>query len=222
MWRPIDTARKRFYSWGRSNQKDMIPVKLRYCWLLAAVALFSGCGKEERMEAVRLAKTLQQKSADFAAANAMEKDFVASGRSWCGSVIENGSGRGDQLKQNMAVAKDLAKSAQFISTQVGAVRQAVYDEPIKQEYPQSIRVNLITQLTKRQRFLQEARALLDDTGPGFLELGLGPGYKGDSYPESIPKLNVMLEGAASPADIVGEAIKSLKTKYDIQDADLAK
>src|ERR1039457_876197 len=81
MWRPIDTARKRFYSWGRSNQKDMIPVKLRYCWLLATVALFSGCGKEERMEAVRLAKTLQQKSADFAAANAMEKDFVASGRS---------------------------------------------------------------------------------------------------------------------------------------------
>ena len=80
----------------------------------------------------------------------------------------------------------------------------------------------VAQLTKRQRFLQEARALLDDTGPGFLELGLGPGYKGDSYPDSIPKLNVMLEGATSPADIVGEAIKSLKTKYDIQDADLAK
>jgi hypothetical protein len=223
MWRrryPIDTARERAYSWGRINEKDMTPVKLRYCWLLAAVALFSGCGKEERMEAVRFCKTLQQKSADFASANAMEKDFVASGRSWCGSVIENGSGRGDQLKQNMAVAKDLVKSAQFISTQVGAVRQAVYDEPVKQEYPQSIRVNLITQLTKRQRFLQEARALLDDTGPGFLELGLGPGYKGDSYPDSIPKLNVLLEGATSPADVVGAAIQSLKTKYDIQDADL--
>jgi hypothetical protein len=200
----------------------MTSVKLRYCWLLAAVALFSGCGKEERMEAVRFSKTLQQKSADFSGANAMEKDFVASGRSWCGSVIENGSGHGDQLKQNMAVAKDLVKSAQFISTQVGAVRQAVYDTPIKQEYAQSVRVNLITQLTKRQRFLQEARALLDDTGPGFLELGLGPGYKGDSYPETIPKLNVLLEGATSPKDVVGEAIQSLKTKYDITDADLAK
>ena len=197
-------------------------MKLRYCWLLAAVALFSGCGKEERMEAVRFSKTLQQKSADFAGANAMEKDFVASGRSWCGSVIENGSGRGDQLKQNMAVAKDLIKSAQFISTQVGAVRQAVYDMPIKQEYAQSVRVNLITQLTKRQRFLQEARALLDEAGPGFVELGLGPNYKGDSYPDSIPKLNVLLEGATSPKDVVGEALQSLKTKYDITDADLAK
>jgi hypothetical protein len=216
----MDTTRERAYSWGRINKKDRTFVKLRYCWLLAAVALFSGCGKEERMEAVRLCKTLQQKSADFAGANAMEKDFVASGRSWCGSVIETGSGRGDQLKQNMAVAKDLVKSAQFISTQVGAVRQAVYDEPIKQEYPQSIRVNLITQLTKRQRFLQEARALLDDTGPGFQELGLGPGYKGDSYPDSIPKLNVLLEGAASPKDVVGEAIQALKTKYDLTDADL--
>jgi hypothetical protein len=173
----------------------MTSVKLRYCWLLAAVALFSGCGKEERMEAVRFSKTLQQKSADFASANAMEKDFVA---------------------------KDLVKSAQFISTQVGAVRQAVYDTPIKQEYAQSIRVDLITQLTKRQRFLQEARALLDDAGPGFLELGLGPGYKGDSYPDSIPKLNVLLEGATSPADVVGAALQSLKTKYDITDADLAK
>ena len=169
-------------------------MKLRYCCLLAAVALFAGCGKEERMEAVRFSKTLQQKSADFAKANAMEKDFLASARSWCESIMADGSGRGDQLKQNMAVAKDLAKSAAFISTQVGAVRQAVYDEPIKQEYPQSIRVNLITQLTKRQRFLQEARALLDDSGPGFLELGLGRDYKGDSYPDSIPKLNVLLEG----------------------------
>src|ERR1039457_5333550 len=200
----------------------MTSVKLRYCWLLAAVALFSGCGREERREAVRFSKTLQQKSADFAKANAMEKDFLASARSWCGSIMDNGAGRGDQLNQNAAVAQDLAKSAAFISTQVGAVRQAIYSEPIKQEYPQSIRVNLITQLTKRQRFLQEARALLDDTGPGFLELGLGPGYKGDSYPDSIPKLNVLLEGATSPADIVGEAIKSLKTKYNIQDADLAK
>jgi len=191
-------------------------VKLRYCWLLAAAALFSGCGKEERAEAVRFSKTLQQKSADFAAANAMEKDFLASARSWCESVMTNGSGRGDQLKQNMAVAKDLSASAAFVSTKVGEVRQAVYDEPIKQEYPQSIRVNLITQLTKRQRFLQEARTLLDDSGPAFLELGLGPGYKGDSYPDAIPKLNVMLEGATSPHDVVGDAIQSLKTKYDLQ------
>ena len=197
-------------------------MKLRYGWLLAAVALFSGCGREERTEAVRLCKTLQQKSADFASANAMEKEFLASARSWCGSIVENGAGRGDQLSQNAAVAKDLAKSAALISTQVGAVRQAVYDEPIKQEYTQSIRLNLITQLTKRQRSLQEVRALLDDSAPGFLDLKLSPGYKGDSYPGGIPKLDAMLGSYTSPQDLVGEAIKSLKTKYDIQDADLAK
>jgi hypothetical protein len=94
--------------------------------------------------------------------------------------------------------------------------------PIKQEYAQSIRVNLITQLTKRQRTLQEARALLDDSAPGFLDLRQNRDYKGDAYPGGIPKLNVMLEGYPSPADVVGEAIKSLKTKYDVQDADLAK
>jgi len=32
----------------------------------------------------------------------------------------------------------------------------------------------------------------------------------------------MLEGATSPNDVVGEAIQSLKTKYKIQDAELAK
>ena len=191
-------------------------MKLRYCWLLAAVALFSGCGKEERMEAVRFSKTLQQKSADFAKANAMETDFLASARSWCQSIMENGAGRGDQLNQNAAVAKDLAKSAAFISTQVGAVRQAIYDEPIKQEYAQSIRVNLITQLTQRQRSLQEARALLDDSAPGFLDLRLSPDYKGDAYPGGIPKLNALLEGYSSPKDVVAEAIQSLKTKYDLQ------
>jgi hypothetical protein len=205
-----------------SDEKDVIPVKLRYCWLLAALALFSGCGKEERIEAVRFSKMLQQKSADFAKANAMEKDFLASARSWCDSIMAGGAGRGDQLNQNAAVAKDLAKSAAFISTQLGTVRQAIYDEPIKQEYTQSIRVNLITQLTKRQRLLQEARAVLDASAPDFLELRLSPDYKGDSYPGGIPKLNAMLEGYPSPADVVGEAIKSLKTKYNIQDADLAK
>jgi hypothetical protein len=203
-------------------KKDMIPVKLRYCWLLAALALCSGCGREERAEAVRFSKTLQQKSADFAKANAMEKDFLASARSWCDSIMADGAGRGDQLNQNAAVAKDLAKSAAYISTQVGTVRQAIYDEPIKQEYAQGIRLNLITQLTKRQRSLQEARALLDDSAPGFLDLRLSRDYKGDSYPGGIPKLSAMLGAYVSPVDLVGEAIKSLKAKYDITDADLAK
>ena len=197
-------------------------MKLRYCCWLAAVALFSGCGKEERIEAVGFSNILQQKHADFASANALEKDLLASARSWCGSIMENGAGRGDQLNQNAAVAQDLAKSAAFISTQVGAVRQAIYDVSLKQEYPQSIRVNLITQLTKRQRSLQEVRALLDDSAPGFLDLRLSKDYKGDAYPGGIPKLNAMLESYGSPRDVVGEAIQSLKTKYDIQDADLAK
>jgi hypothetical protein len=218
----MDTARERAHNWSRFNQKDMTSVKLRYGCLLAAVALFSGCGREERAEATRFCKTLQKKSADFAAANAMEKDFLASARSWCGSIMENGAGRGDQLAQNAAVARDLAKSAAVVSTQVGAVRQAVYDETIKQEYPQSIRLSLITQLTKRQRSLQEVRALLEDSAPGFLDLKLSKDYKGDSYPGGIPRLNTMLGSYISPTDLVAEAIKSLKTKYDIQDADLAK
>ena len=197
-------------------------MKLHYCWLLAAVALFSGCGKEERAEAVRFSKTLEQKSADFAKANAMEKDFLASARSWSESIMTNGSGRGDQLTQDAEVAKDLAKSAAFISTQVGLVRQAVYDESLKEEYPQSIRLSLITQLTRRQRSLQDLRALLDDCAPSFLEMKLSPGYKGDSYPDGITKLNVALGAYKGPDDVVGEAIKSLKTKYNIQDADLAK
>ena len=197
-------------------------MKLHYCWLLAATVLFSGCGREERAEAVRFSKTLQQKSADFAKANAMEKDFLASARVWCESIMANGAGRGDELNQNAAVAKDLAKSAAFISTQVGAVRQAIYDEPVKHEYPQSIRVNLITQLTKRQRLLQEERALLDDSAPGFLDLRLSRDYKGDAYPGGIPKLNAMLQTYMSPEDFVGEAIQALKTKYNIQDSDLAK
>jgi hypothetical protein len=64
--------------------------------------------------------------------------------------------------------------------------------------------------------------MLDDSAAGFLELGLGHDYKGDSYPGPIPKLNVMLEGSSSPNDVVGEAIQSLKTKYNIQAAELAK
>jgi len=105
---------------------------------------------------------------------------------------------------------------------VGAVRQAVYDEPVKEEYPQSIRLSLITSLTKRQRSLQDLRALLDDSAPSFLELKLSPDYKGDSYPGGIPKLNAALEAYKNPEDVVAAAIASLKTKYNIQDADLAK
>ena len=197
-------------------------MKLRYCLLLPALALFSGCGKEERTEAVRFSKTLQQKSADFSKANAMEKEMLDSARSWCNSIMTDGSGRGDKLKQNAAVAKDMAKSAAFISTQVGLVRQAIYDETIKEEYPQSIRVNLLTQLTKRQRSLQDLRALLDDSASSLVELGQNRDYKGDSYPENIPKLSAMLGTYPNPNDLVGSAIQSLKTKYNIQDADLAK
>jgi hypothetical protein len=220
--RPIDTARERFYSEADSDYKDVILVKPHYYWLLAAVVVFSGCGREERREAVRFCKTLQQKHADFASANAIEKDLFASARSWCSSIIANGAGRADQLDQNAGVAKDLAKSAAFVSTQVGLVRQAIYDESLKTEYPQSIRTTLITQLTKRQRSLQELRAVLDDTAPGFLELKLSRDYTGDTYPGGISKLDAMLGAAKDPTDVVGGAVASLKEKYSIQDADLAK
>ncbi|MBZ5625344.1 MAG: hypothetical protein LAQ69_42585 [Acidobacteriia bacterium] len=195
-------------------------MKLRCCCLAAAMVLSSGCGKEERREAVGFYKVLVEKRAGFAETNGLEKSFVGSVRSWCESLMANGSGRGAQLAQNASVARDLAKSAESISAQVGQVRQAVYNQTIQKEYPQSIRNALIGQLTKRQRFLQELRAGLDDAAAGFESLGQSREYKGDSYPNAIGKLNVLVQGYKEPGDAVADAVTALGTKYGIKDADL--
>lgn len=195
-------------------------MKLRCCCLAAAIVLSSGCGKEERREAVGFYKVLVEKRAGFAESNGLEKDFIGSVRSWCGSITANGAGRGDQLNQNASVARDLAKSAETISAQIGTVRQAAYNQAIHQEYPQSVRDALIGQLTKRQRFLQEVRAALDDAAAGFEALGQSRNYKGDSYPPAIDKLTTAAQSYRAPSDSVAEAVTALAAKYSIKDADL--
>src|ERR1035441_8907815 len=136
-------------------------MKLRYCWLLAAVLLWTGCGKEERREGVSLCKVLGAKQADLAAINALENDLLGSTRSWCEGIVSNGAGKGKDLEENAASAKGLAQSAGVVATQLGQLRQAIYDQPLKEDYPQSVRSTLINQIMKRQKMLQEVRTALD-------------------------------------------------------------
>ncbi len=182
--------------------------------LLAAVFLF-GCGKAERAEAVKLTKVLTEKQANFNKGNSMESDLIASARAWSGGIVANGAGHGAELTQNAAVATELSKSAVAASAELGQVRQAVYDMSLQEDYPQSIRLNLITVLTKRQRDLQDIRALLDQSAPQFLEYQNNKSYAGDQYPGGIGKLNAMIGSYATPEDTVGTAIADLKAKYKI-------
>ena len=195
-------------------------MNLRYCCLWIAVAFVCGCGREERTEAVRFCKVLMRQRADFASVNAIENDFLAGTRSWCGTITTGGSGRGDQLARLADEARDLAKSATLISAQLGRVRQAVYDEQLNKDYPQSIRGTLTRQLIERQRFLQEMRALLEESAPVFLELRQKRDYTGDTYPGGIGKLNEILQIYKGPVDILAQAITALRTKYSIKDAEL--
>src|SRR5438270_7988458 len=147
----------------------------RYGWAVAAAVLLCGCGREERREAVGLGKILSQDRAGFAAANAHEKDLVTATRGWAEAIVSGGAGTGQQLAQNASVAADLAKSAEGISAQLGQMRQAIYDQVLQQEFPQSVRSTLITGLTKRQRMLQDLRAALVESAAQFSELRQMPG-----------------------------------------------
>jgi hypothetical protein len=184
------------------------------CCLLA-VAFLSGCGKEERSEAIQLTRILTEKQSDFESANTLEKDLVSSARAWCGGITANGAGRGVELDQNARVATELAKSAVAISTQLSRVRQAVDGAALKEEYPQSVRNDLITQLTKRQRLLQNVRAFLEQSAPQFLEYRQSRAYAGDTYPDGIGKLDALLKAYKPPDDIIGAALAGLKVKYKI-------
>ncbi len=195
-------------------------MRFRYCCLAAAIVLSSGCGKEERREAVGFDKVLVEKRAAFAASNGMEKDYIASVRAWCESIVANGSGKGAELDKNAAVARDLAKSAENISAQVGEVREAVYNLSIHEEFSQGVKSALIGQLTKRQRSLQELRAALEDSAKGFEALGETRDYKGDSYPNAIGKLTSVVQSYHVPGDSVADAVTALTTKYSIKDSDL--
>lgn len=191
----------------------------RCCLALAALVL-CGCGREARREALGLGRTLTQERAAFASATTQEKDLVAATRAWAEGIASGGAGTGDRLAQNATVAADLAKSVESVSGQVGQMRKAIYDLAIQQEFPQSIRAALITQITKRQRMLQDIRGALAEAAAQFQELRQSRGYKGDSYPNSIDKLTQILQAYKPPADIIGDALSALRDKYGLKEADL--
>jgi hypothetical protein len=188
--------------------------------LLAVAAYLTGCGKQEHNEAVQLAKALTAKKADYISSNTTERDFVNSARAWCAGITTNGAGRGAELEQNSSVAAQIAKSAVAVSAQLSQVRQAVDDLPLKEEYPREVRNTLITQLTKRQRVLQDMRALLEQSVPQFLDYQKIKTYAGDTYPDGIGKLNTMLGTYKEPEDAIGAALTALKTKYGLTDSEL--
>jgi hypothetical protein len=191
-----------------------------FCVLMSAAVCIAGCGKQERIEGVQLAKALAAKKADFASANTIEKDFVASARAWCAGITTNGAGRGAELDQNATVATEIAKSAVAVSAKVSEVRQAVDDLPLKAEFPREVRNTLITELTKRQRLLQDMRALLEQAAPQFLEYKKIKTYVGDTYPDGIAKLNTMLGTYKEPEDALATALGTLKAKYGLNDSEL--
>jgi len=189
-------------------------LKLKYCWVVVMIALAAGCGKEERTEAVRFSKALTEKQVNFVNANVLEKSFVASARAWCGGITANGAGKGEALDQNAAVAAELAKNAVAIGAELSQVRQAVDDQLLKSEYSQNVRAALVTQLTKRQRYLQEMRALLEQAGPEFLTYRQNKTYAGDLFPGGLGKLEALFDRYAIPNDDVAVALTALKTKYN--------
>jgi hypothetical protein len=188
--------------------------------LMAAAVCLAGCGKQERNEAVQLAKALGAKKAEYASASAIEKDFVASATAWCAGITTNGAGHGAELDQNAAVASSIAKSAVAVSAQLGQVRQVAEDQPLKEEFPRDVRNALITQLTKRQRMLQDLRALLELAAPQFLEYRNNKSYAGDTYPDAIAKLNAMLGAYKEPEDALATALGALKEKYSLKDGEI--
>jgi len=192
---------------------------LRYCWLLAAVVFIAGCGKQERMEAVQFAKALKATKADFSSANTIEKDFVTSARAWCGGITANGAGRGAELDQNAAVAAELAKYTVTISSHLSQVRQAIDGQQLKEEYPRGVRDDLTTQLTKRQRSLQDLRAVLEQSATQFLQLRHTT-YAADTIPDGVGKLDALLRAYSPPEDAVATALAALQEKYGIKDGEL--
>jgi hypothetical protein len=196
-------------------------MKLRYGCLTIALAALCGCGGAAHQEALGRCKFLSDGQSNYSAANATEKDLGTATTAWASAVITSGAGKGDQLEQNAKVAGDLANSADQVSTQLGQLRKAIYDLPLREEFTQGVRSTLITQITRRQRTLQEMRTALTESAAQFRELHQTRAYKGDSYPTAVDKLNQMLQTHKAPEDAVGGALASLKDKYGIKDADFA-
>jgi hypothetical protein len=190
-------------------------VNNRYIWLLAAALLWTGCGKQEKQEATTLCNVLTQKQADFTATNALEKDLLGSTREWAEGIINRGAGHGKDLTENATSAQELSKSAATVSVQLGQLRQALSDQQLHEEYPQTVRGDLVKELMRRQRMLQDVRTALDASAASFLEFSQSRAYTGDTYPSGIDKLNAMLGSYKGADDIVAKAITDLKSKYQI-------
>jgi len=149
------------------------------------------------------------------------KDLISNARAWSGGITANGAGRGAELDQNAAVAAELARNTVAVSSQLSQVRQAIDSLPLKEEYPREVRDVLTTALTKRQRALQEMRALLEQSATQFLEFRQSKTYTGDTYPDGIGKLEALLHAYMSPDDAVATAIAALQEKYELKDSDLS-
>ena len=216
----MDTPGRTAYTWVADKETQMTVFNCGRCLLLVSALLIPGCGKQERIEAVQLAKSITARKANFASADAIEKDFMGNARAWCDGIVANGAGRGVELDQNATVAAELAKSAVATSTQLSQVRQAIGDQPLKEEYTQSVRNALATQLTARQRRLQDVRALLEQLAPQFLQYKHDTNYKGDGYPPDIAKLDALLSAYKPPEDAVGTALSALKEKYSLSDSEI--
>ena len=194
---------------------------IKFSGFLVLALLLTACGRQERREAASLCKALSQKQADLIAVNNLEKDLMGSARPWCEGILSNGAGKGKELEENAASAKAMAFSAGEVANQIGRLRQAIYDLPLQEEYPQSVRSTLINQMMQRQKKLQEVRAALDSSSADFLNFARSRDYKGDSYPAAMDKLHSLISGYTGPEDAFAKAIGELKTKYTLSDADLA-
>lgn len=107
-----------------------------------------------------------------------------------------------------------------MSAQLGQLRQALNDQPLKQENIQAVRGNLMKQLMARQRMLQDVRTALQSSASDFTGFAQSRAYNGDSYPAGIDKLNSMLGTYKGPDDVIARALEELKSKYQITAADL--
>jgi hypothetical protein len=190
------------------------------CVVVAAAAVLAGCGKQERLEAVGFAKVLSDREANFTEANAIEKDFIANAQAWCAGIVESGSGRGAVLDQNAAVAAELAKSAVAVSAQLSEVRQAIDAQPLHEEYTRTVRNAVTTQLTRRQRMLQDVRTLLESAATQFHAYRQSKSFTGDAYPDGIAQLNTLLASYKPPQPAVETALSSLKSKYHLRDNEI--
>ena len=198
----------------------MIASKSRFGLLVAAAVAISGCGRQERTEAVQLAKVLEGQKANFASANAIEKDFAGNARAWCEGITASGAGRGAELDQNASVAAQLAKSAVAASTQLSQVRMAIDATNLTEEFPEHVRNELTTQLTRRQRSLQEMRSLLEESAPQFLDYKKMKAFAGDSYPGGVSRLDALMRSYQPPADALGAAIAELQEKYGFKPGEI--